>query len=188
MRTRTVLPLVAGGLLLGGVGGWLWWLWWGPSRTGTVYQTDDGPKWYDLTDTGLTRSFDATADYAVIGLVLCAVLGILAAWLGRRWAYAALGGLLLGCVLGAAVAYAVGVGFSPPDPQTFATADNVDKEFPSAIEVVGWTPYLCWPLGGLLGFLAGTLVVNSVEHSRRAADAGDRLEARPARSEQSPLP
>lgn len=193
---RVVLVVVAVAAGLGAAGGWLWYQWWGPPNQGSIYNTADGPMWYDLTDHGFAHQFDGPAQYAVIALGFGAVIGVLAAVLGRRQVFAALAAAIVGTVLAAYLAWLVGTTMSPPDPQRYATADNVcEKEpceqYPAAIEVSGWTPFLCWPLGALAAFSATIFVQGSArELRRREADqqqAGTWLEpAKRGRSEQSP--
>ena len=186
--------LVAAGAGLGALGGWLWYLWWAPANTGTIYDTTLGVRWYDVTDEGITHQFDGPAEYAVIALVLGALLGCAAALLGRRQALTALGALVAGSALAAYAAWAVGTALSPPDPQQFATKANVGKEYPAAIELSGWTPLLCWPLGALAAFCL-TIVVRSMVAEFRRQQAGHQESGnwlQPVstvdRSEQSPLP
>ncbi len=156
--------LAAGGL--GALGGWLWYQWWGPPNSGEIYDTSAwGPRWFDLTDQGLAHQFDGPAQYTVIALGFGALLGILAAVLGRRQAVAAMIALVVGSALAAYVSWLVGTTLSPPDPQKYATAENVCQEEPckqylAAIEVSGWTPFLCWPLAAL-GAFSVTIVVMS---------------------------
>lgn len=191
--------VVAAGAALGALGGWLWYQWWGPPNNGAIYDTVDGPTWYDLSsDEGLTHQFDGPAQYAVIGIGLGVVLGILAAVFGRRQAMAALGALVVGGALAAYLSWAVGTAMSPPDPQQYATEANVCpvepcKEYPAAIEISGWTPFLCWPIGALAGFCTAIVVMSFTGEVRRQQagqeQAGNWLQPVKAdRSEQSPLP
>jgi hypothetical protein len=154
---REVVPvagaLVVAGGALGALGGWLWYQWWGPPNTGEIYDTATwGPRWFDLSDEGLAHQFDGPAQYSVIALGFGALLGIAAVALGRRHAIAAVVGLVIGTALAAYLCWAVGTALSPPDPQQYATADNIGKEYRAAIEVSGWTPFLCWPMAGLGAF------------------------------------
>ncbi len=196
-----VVAVVAGSAALGALGGWLWYRWWGPPNTGTIYDTVDGPTWYDLSsDAGLTHQFDGPAQYAVVGLGLGVVLGVLAAVLGRRQALAAMAALVVGGALAAYLSWAVGTAMSPPDPERYATEANVCtkepcKEYPAAIEVSGWTPFLCWPIGALGGFSVAIFVMSWVGTTRTMLGELEPLvplaapvKAPTDRSEQSPLP
>ena len=183
-RARWVAPAVvvaavAGtGGALGALGGWLWYLWWAPAREGRIYRTAEGPRWFpNPWDPGQAQVFAGTAEFAIVGLGLGLLVGLLAGLLGRRLAFAGLVGLLLGTALAAGVAYLVGTAISPPDPQSLVDSEPVGATLPAAIEVSGWTPYLCWPLGGLLGFLVATYLVSALDDvRRREADTSSWLE------------
>lgn len=144
----------------GALAGWLWYQWWGPPNTGQIYDTTTwGPRWLDLSDQGLAHQFDGTAQFAVLGLGLGAVLGVLAAALGRRQAVAAFLALVAGSALAAYLCFAVGTALSPPDPQQFATKDNIGEEYRAAIEVSGWTPFLSWPIAAFGAFAIAVVVM-----------------------------
>lgn len=172
--------VAAGCAVVGAGAGWLWYQWWAPANTGTIYDTVDGPKWYDLTDQGVAHQFDGPAQYAVIALGLGAVLGVLALLVGRRQPVAAVAGLIVGTAAAAYLCYLVGTELSPPDPQTFATEANIDKEYPAAIEVSGWTPFLCWPLGALGAYSVAVLAMSWLGTTRSRLDELPPLVAPPA--------
>jgi hypothetical protein len=176
--------LAAAGAAVGALGGWLWYQWWGPANTGIIYDTVDGPKWYDLTDQGVAHQFDGPGQYAVIALLLGIALGVVAFFVGRRQALAAVAGLIVGTALAAYLSYVVGTALSPPDPQKYATSANVCKEepckdYPAAIEVSGWTPFLCWPLGALGAFSTTVVVMSWLGTTRTKLDELPPLVANP---------
>lgn len=177
-----VLVVTAAGL--GAIGGWLWYHWWAPANIGEIYDTTEGPRWYDVSEEGLTHQFDGPALYAVVAIGLGSLLGALAALLGRHQALAALGGLVMGSALAAYLSWAVGTAMSPPDPQQFETTANIGKEYPAAIELTGWTPLLCWPLAALAAFCVTIVLVSLVTEIRRTQAAqqvaGNWLERQPS--------
>ena len=186
--------VAAAGAALGALGGWLWYHWWGPPNKGSIYDTVHGPKWYDLTDKGIAHEFNGPAEYAVVALGLGILLGVVAALVARRRALAVVGGLIVGSALAAYLSWAIGTAMSPPDPQEkYATKANVCeqapcKEYPAAIEISGWTPLLCWPLGALGAFSVTVVASSWIEDFRRAQasqkDAGNWLAAPGAPREQ----
>ncbi|KAA1429012.1 hypothetical protein [Nocardioides antri] len=186
--------VVVASAAVGALGGWLWYLWWGPPAPGKIFETDSGIKWYpDPWDPGQHQVFAGTAEYALIGLAGGVLLGFGAVVVGRRQAFAALAALVVGSALAAYVAFLVGTTLSPPDPQGYATADHVGEEYPAAIEVTGWTPYLLWPAGALIGFCSAVVLLSGAGEVRRQQvdqqQAGNWLEpVKTARSEQSPQP
>ncbi|KAA1417906.1 hypothetical protein F0U44_14780 [Nocardioides humilatus] len=198
-RAPSSAGIVVGGVVVtasaavGALGGWLWYQWWGPPNKGSIYETLDGRiLWLDPTDKGIAHQFNGPAQYAIIGIGLGLVLGVLAALLGRRQALVALGSLIVGSALAAFLAWGVGNVLSPPDPQQYAKKSAVCteapcKEYDAAIEVSGWTPFLCWPLGALAGFSLTVVVaewIGSFRGSQAAQrDAGTWLAAPGARQE-----
>lgn len=158
---------------LGLLGGVLWYHWWGPPNKGTIYDTTQGPLWFDATDKGIAQQFNGPAEYAVIAAGLSVLVGVAAALLGRRQALAAVGGLVVGTALAAYLSWVVGTSMSPPDPAKYATKANICqkapcKEYPAQIELTGWTPLLCWPIGALGGFSVTVMVSQWVGDFRRS--------------------
>ena len=176
-----VVGVLAAAAGLGALGGWLWYQWWGPPNTGEIYDTATwGPRWFDLTDQGLAHQFDGPAQYAVIALGFGTVLGILAAALGRRQPVAAAVALAAGSGLAAYLSWVVGTALSPPDPQQFATEDNIGKEYLARLELSSWTPLLCWPIAALGAFciaiVAGSWLGELRSRQTSTQDAGGWLE------------
>lgn len=152
-------PILAVPVLLGAglglLGGWLWWSWWGPAPDGRIYDTRVGPQWYpEPFDPGVTRDFSGTATYVVIAFGLALLLGVVAAVLCRRIAVVGLVTVVVGAGLGAAAMVLFGTSFSPPDPAGLVASREVGDALPGHLHVAGWTPYLAWPVGALLGYFA----------------------------------
>lgn len=150
-------PILAVPVLLGAglglLGGWLWWSWWGPAPDGRIYDTRVGPQWYpEPFDPGVTRDFSGTATYVVIAFGLALLLGVVAAVLCRRIAVVGLAAVVVGAGLGAAAMVLFGTSFSPPDPADLVAGREVGDALPGHLHVAGWTPYLAWPVGALLGY------------------------------------
>lgn len=157
---RPVLAPVALGAALAALGGWLWWEWWAPPPTGKVYETSVGPTWYpDPFDPGITRDFNATATFVVVGFGLALVLGLASGWLARNRAVPGLAAVGVASLVGAAVMTLVGLAQSPPDPQDRAGEVAIGTVLPGNLEIGGWTPYLAWPVGALLGYLVVMLAL-----------------------------
>ncbi|WP_435769394.1 hypothetical protein [Nocardioides sp. SYSU DS0651] len=181
--TRVIaVPLALAGAL-GALGGWLWWRWWAPAPTGRIYETAQGPLWLPTPfDPGVARDFGGTATYVLLGIGLGLVLGVVTALLSRDRAIAGVVVVALAGVVGAVVMFFVGVSQSPPDPQEKVGQVDIGTRLPGHLHVAqgvvslpGFvadvlhdddgvvevpTPYLVWPVGGLLGYLVVMLALS----------------------------
>jgi hypothetical protein len=157
VRALVVLLLAVG---LGFLGGWLWWHWWGPATKGTVYDTAQGPHWYDASADGLKREFSATAEYVLVTAGLGIVLGLVCGLLARGRELLFVGLLVVGAAGAAVLTAWFGSELGPPVPP--ATHANIGKEFLGHLSVSGWSPYLAGPVGALAGFLVVLLSVHSM--------------------------
>ncbi|HVK28718.1 MAG TPA: hypothetical protein VM575_10255 [Nocardioides sp.] len=159
---RAIGAPVVLGVVLGAAGGWLWWTWWGPAPDGKVYDTAAGPHWYpDPFDPGITRDFSGTADFVVIAFGLALLLGVVGGWFARDRPLVGLAAAGVGSVVAAALMTVIGLVQSPSDPQAKVDQVKIGTELPGHLEVSGWTPYLAWPVGCLLGYLVVMLALNS---------------------------
>lgn len=157
----TVLLAVAAGA--GWIGGQLWWRWWGPGPDGVVYETQQGDLvWLpDPPELGFAELFSATGQYVVIGLGLGLLLGLLAGLVCRGRELPGLVVALGAAGLAAWLSYTVGTDLSPSDPQAMAADAGAGAELPGALAITGWTPYLGWPAGVLIGFIASVVLAPS---------------------------
>lgn len=166
--------LVVGLLLLasaaGALGGWWWWKWWSPAPEGVIGQRADTGAigWFAQPfDPGQAHVASSTFEYVVAGFVLAVVVGLVAGLVGRNRSLLTLATLVLGSAAGAAVMWAVGMAFSPPDPSRWAIAANIGHTYPGSLSIGGWTPYLVWPVGMLFGFLVVMLTLNTEDKRAR---------------------
>lgn len=153
---------------VGAAGGWVWYhLWDVPA--GVAFQGRWVPR---EADEGLQAAFDGTAWYVVTGLVAGLVLGVLAALLARRSEVATLVAVVVGAAVAAWVAYRVGVSLSPPDPAPLARGADDYTPLPGALSISGRSPFVAWPLGGVLGLAVVYLLgLSAGEVRRREGDA-----------------
>ncbi len=173
------IPVVLGAAL-GPLGGWLWWTWWGPAPDGKIYDTRVGAKWYpDPFDPGVARDFGGTATFVVVGVGLALLLGVVTAVLCRRTAVAGLVAVVVGASIGAALMVLVGTSFSPPDPATLVASHKVGDALPGHLHVAGWSPYLIWPVGALLGYFVVMVSILSPSQARAAVSSETTESARP---------
>ncbi len=153
---EVVLVLLLFGL--GGlVGGALWrWLW--TPVSGTVFEG----VWYPATN---TSEFSATGLYVLIALGLGLVLGVLSALVTDRRELLVLGLVVVGSLLAAWLMLLVGGLGMPADPTALAATTANRTELPSTLTVRGWSPYVAFPTGALVG-----LCVVFIGVSRKPAD------------------
>jgi hypothetical protein len=198
-RLLRPVALVVGLLVLAGglaaLGGWLWWRWWSPAPTGQIYERQDHTYgWYATPlDPGQAHVASATFEYVVVGFLLALLVGLAAALLGRNRPLTALAVTLVAGALGAYLTWQVGLWFSPPDPSRLADkahfgqlVDGKPKLYPGSLSVAGWTPFLAWPVGSLLGFL-GIMLSISGERSLDPAYAAEPVVASPGPVEGQPI-
>ncbi|WP_460789062.1 hypothetical protein [Nocardioides maradonensis] len=190
--------LVVGLLLLsagaGALGGWGWWSWWSPAPRGVIGQrTDTGQiGWFaEPFDPGQAHVASSTFEYVVIGFVIALVVGIIGGVLGRNRALLTLAVAVVGSIVGAVVMWAVGMAFSPPNPEKWAVKENVGHHYVGSLTIGSprvdlhlyqWlggehihflvpVPCLVWPVGMLLGFLVVMLAITSESTTSEPASA-----------------
>ncbi|HWU22721.1 MAG TPA: hypothetical protein VN088_14395 [Nocardioides sp.] len=179
-----LLVLSAGAGVLGGLG---WWRWWSPAPDGVIGKRIDTGEiaWFaEPFDPGQAHVASSTFEYVVVGFVLALVVGLVAGMLGRNRAVLTLFPVIAGSAFAAYVMWAVGMSFSPPDPQQWAVAANIGHHYPGSLSIGAvdvhlhlwsWlggdqhiglpTPCLVWPVGMLLGFLIVMLTLTTEERT-----------------------
>ena len=161
---RDVLLVLIAFAVGGAVGGGLWrWLW--TPLSGTVL---DG-TWFPATN---SSTFSATGLYVLIGLGLGVVLGVLSGLVTDRRELVTLVLVLLGSLLAAWVMFALGRIGMPADPTRLARTAPDGTRLPGTLTVTGWTPFVGWPTGALLG-----LFVVFIGLSRKPADQHSSFDA-----------
>lgn len=170
--------LVVGLLLLsagaGAFGGWGWWSWWSPAPRGVIGERIDTHQvgWFaEPFDPGQAHVASSTFEYVVVGFALALVVGLVSGVLGRNRALLTLAVVVAGSAIGAAVMWAVGMAFSPPDPEKWAVKENIGRHYVGSLTIGGWPPYLVWPVGMLLGFLVVMLTLTSESRTSEPASA-----------------
>lgn len=149
----------------GALAGLLWFRLWEPPR-GVVRSG----AW--LTDeTGLRGDFSGTGLYVVVAALTGLLLGVVIALLLARSELATLGFLLLGAVLAGWVMYRVGILDSPGDPRVLADDTADGTVLPGRLRLAGWTPFVAFPTGALLGYAA---LLVALPGRGSGADAGRR--------------
>ena len=101
----------------------------------------------------------------LIGLGLGLVLGVLSALVTDRRELLVLGLVVVGSLLAAWLMLLVGGLGMPADPTALAATTANRTELPSTLTVRGWSPYVAFPTGALVG-----LCVVFIGVSRKPAD------------------
>lgn len=135
-----LVPVVT--LAAAGVGGGAIWVWWA-----------DPPADTELTRTNaellLGEQFAVDASYAVTGLAVGFVAGLLLAWLLRRSGWLLVVGVSLGGGAAAAVSYGLGLGWGAAPVDGSERGDLLSGAM--SVHVPG--VFLLWPVGALLGLM-----------------------------------
>lgn len=147
----------------GALGGWLWERRWTPSE-GVAYDHK-----FVLTGEGPARDFSATGSYLVIAVVIGLALGLAVALVVRGQELAALL-LVVACSAVAAWLMAtVGHALGPPDPGPLAARAEDFTLLRQDLTVTGFSPYLAFPFGAVLGLVGGYLLLFAFPRLRRDA-------------------
>ncbi len=158
-RALAVVALFAG---VGAACGWLWF----SAVDAALGGVQDG-EWLYEDFPAIGRVFEATALYVAIGVVAGALLGVVTAVLVRRAEVLILVAVLAGSALAAWLSYRVGLSLSPPDPQTLAADLPDGSRLDGNLVMPGRSPFIAWPLGGLLGLAITYFLTTSVASTQR---------------------
>ncbi len=133
--------------LSGVVAGLVWeWLWTPP--TGVVV----GQRWF-LDEQGLRDDFSGTGSYVAVALLVGLLVGAAIAVRLDHAELVTLAAVVVGSGLAAWVMYRVGVMAGPPDPAPLAETVKDGTALPARLRVGGWSPFVAFPGGALLGLL-----------------------------------
>lgn len=134
--------------LAGVVAGFVWERLWTPA-TGVVVDH----RWRPGDALALQQQFSGTGWYVVVGIVVGLLLGIVVSLLADRVPVLTLASVAVGSALAAWLMLRVGVALGPPDPQTIAATADDGTRLPAQLEVSGWSPFIAFPVGALLGLV-----------------------------------
>jgi hypothetical protein len=134
---------------------------------GFVWERLASPAEWEVRDTGIVLTeaaskgqFSVIAAFVLVGAVGSLVLGWFTGWITRDLGWP-LTPLVIGLtVLGSLIAWRLGVHLGPPDPASVDAASAGDR-IPSKLAIDGFSPFLVWPVFGLIG-LIGSMLVGAV--------------------------
>ncbi len=101
------------------------------------------------------QQVSVTLWFLLIGVVLGFVCGLVLAWLGRSRGVAVVVAVLLLCAAASGVSAWLGVGVFGPDLDAQLAGARVGDLVTSELSITSEVAYLGWPMGGMLGVLAG---------------------------------
>ncbi|WP_372727264.1 hypothetical protein [Nocardioides sp.] len=143
------------------VAGLVWEWWWTPP---TGYVVDH--QWY-ADGAGLREDFSGTGTYVAVASLTGLLVAVTLAVVFDRSELAVLGGVVVGSVLAAWLMHRVGLAVAPPDPAVAAATAEDGTTLPGALEVVGFSPFLAFPVGSSVGLL---VVFFGLARRERSAD------------------
>lgn len=137
------------GALLGVLGGWLWVHFANPPR---VPVESGGVV---LGEVALDAQAGETVWFMVVGAVLGAVAGLAVGWTGARHGWVTVLGVLLLCGAGTVVSRYLGHQLFGADTAAAARQAGVGHLVRLGVDIGTPAAYLGWPIGGLVGAVAG---------------------------------
>lgn len=173
-RLGSVLHLLAAGIVLGVVSGWLWFYLW-DAPDGVAFQGN-----FYLDPPGPDVAFSGTALYVLLAGVFGVAFGVGAALLVSRPLRTTLATLVVSGLAGA-VMFWVGHALGPGDPHAAAKSatdyDPVPAElaFTTDADQRDWmsTAIVSWPAGAMAGLAAIYLALPGPPRRRSATDRSD---------------
>jgi hypothetical protein len=110
-----------------------------------------------LTEAASKGQFSVVATYVFVGAVASLLLGWFTAWAARDLGWMLTPFIIGLTVIAAVIAWRLGVHLGPPDPSSVKGA-SVGDRIPSELAVNGFTPFLTWPIFGLVGLIGSTFI------------------------------
>lgn len=155
---RQVLLVLVAFAVVGAIAGMVWeWVWTPPSGVALGHE-------FLLDEAGLRGDFSGAALYVLVASLAGLLLGVLVAVLSDRHELLTLAAVAAGSVLAAWLMLQVGTALGPPDPQPLAAAAEDYTPFVGDLQITGWSPYVAFPGGALVG-----LIVIFIGLNRRSA-------------------
>jgi hypothetical protein len=139
-----VLEVLLAYALVGLVAGVVWEAIWAPPDQ-VVQQHHVYPADYEA----LRRIFTGTGLYVLVAAVASAGTALVISLLTRRRELVVLLAVTVGSCTAAGVMREIGISLGPVDPTTLAATTGNGVHLPGALDVIGFSPYLVWPMMSL---------------------------------------
>ncbi|MBC7632739.1 hypothetical protein [Aeromicrobium sp.] len=118
-----------------------------------------------LTEAAAKGQFSVIVTFVLVGAGVSLAWGSVSGWLLRDLGWLITPLVVVVTLAAAVIAWRVGVGLGPPEPAS-VTGPSIGDKLPATLAVDGITPFLVWPIFGLLGVLLASWL-------GRKDDAGD---------------
>lgn len=148
VRQRSVflVACVAAGAVLA-IPGALIWIWLADPPSAPAAQ-DDRVLWGELQ---FDQQVGVTMWFILVGFAVCAVAGLVVGWLGQRFGWVTVVGVLAMCSIAGGLGAVLGEHVLGPDQQAQLAAAGPGDVVTASLSVGTPIAYLAWPIGGLVG-------------------------------------
>lgn len=108
-----------------------------------------------MTEAGSTGQFSVIVVFVLVGAVASLVWGSLTAWTLRDLGWVLTPFIIALTLVASLITWRLGVHLGPPDPSSVSGV-SVGDRIPSELAVDGMSPFLVWPIFGLVGLIGAT--------------------------------
>ena len=134
---------------------------------GFVWELLATPAEWEVTNRGLVMDeaaskgqFSVIVVFILVGGVASLLLGSFMAWSLRDTGWVTTPLVVVATLAAAVIAWRLGVHLGPPDPSSVKGV-SVGGHIPARFTIDGVSPFLVWPIAGLVGLIGTTLIVTT---------------------------
>lgn len=138
-------------LLLGVAAGFVW------ERIATPAEWEVREAGLQMGEAASTDQFSVIVMFVLIGAVASLLWGAFAAWTLRDLSWIVTPFIIVLTLAASVIAWRLGVRLGPPDPSSVKDV-SVGDHVPARLAIDAVAPFLVWPIFGLAGFIATTLL------------------------------
>jgi hypothetical protein len=131
---------------------------------GFVWELLATPAEWEVRDTGIVMDeaaskgqFSVLVVFVAVGIVASLLLGSVLAWALRDAGWVVTPLVVAATVAASVIAWRLGILLGPPDPSSVKGV-SVGDHIPARLAIDGLTPFLVWPIFGLIGLIVTTLI------------------------------
>jgi hypothetical protein len=138
---------------------------------GFVWDLLATPAEWEVSNRGLVMDeaaskgqFPVIVVFAAIGIVASLVWGGFTAWILRDLGWIVTPFIIVVTMIASVLAWRLGVLLGPPDPSSVKDV-SVGGHIPARLAVDTLSPFLAWPISGLIGFLGPMLLITLLDET-----------------------